>query len=98
VNRECTERSYAEEHLAVARRGRKRANVPRVMPLAPGAPNQRWSMDFVRDTLADGRAFRSFTLDDDSTRERPASAVDAHRSGERGIQLGAVARRRTQGR
>jgi putative transposase len=28
------------------------------------APNQRWSLDFVADTLADGRRFRVVVVDD----------------------------------
>ena len=40
-------------------------------------------MDFVRDTLADGRAFRGFTVVDDFTRECPVIAVDTHLSSER---------------
>ena len=42
---------------------------------APTLPNQRWSLDFVRDTLADGRVFRALTLVDDCTRECPAIEV-----------------------
>jgi putative transposase len=93
VNHERTERLYAEEHLAVARRRRrKRASVPRVVPPAPTRPNERWSMDFVRDTLADGRAFRSFTVADDFTRrgrvgECPVIKVDEHLTGERVIAV-----------
>jgi putative transposase len=35
----------------------------------PRGPNQRWSMDFVSDALADGRRFRILALVDDFTRE-----------------------------
>lgn len=53
VNHKRTERLYAEEHLTVAcRRRRKRVSVPRVVPPAPTAPQARWSMDFVRDERA----------------------------------------------
>ena len=49
------------------------------MPL-PGAsrPNQRWSMDFVSDRLADGRWFRILTVVDQYTRE--CLCVHAERS------------------
>ena len=40
-------------------------------------------MDFVRDALADGRAFRAFTLVDDFTRECPVIEVDTSLTGER---------------
>jgi len=86
VNHKRTERLYGEERLAVARRRRKkRVSEPRVVPPAPTAPNERWSMDFVRDTLADGRAFRGFTVVDDFTRECPVIEVDAHLPSERVI-------------
>ena len=51
-------RIYREERLTVRRRGgRKRALGTRApMPLPQGA-NQRWSLDFVSDVLADGRRF-----------------------------------------
>jgi putative transposase len=38
--------------------------------------NQRWAMDFVSDTLASGRPFRSLTIVDEYTRECPAIEVD----------------------
>jgi len=38
--------------------------------------NERWSMDFVRDTLRAGRPFRVWTLVDDATRESPLLVTD----------------------
>jgi len=38
-------------------------------------PNERWSMDFVSDSLHDGRRFRALTLVDHITRESPAIEV-----------------------
>jgi transposase InsO family protein len=35
----------------------------------PQGPNQRWSLDFVSDMLADGRRFRILVVVDDFTRE-----------------------------
>ena len=35
-------------------------------------PNQEWSIDFVTDALANGRAIRSLTVLDDFTKESPA--------------------------
>ena len=35
----------------------------------PQGPNQRWSLDFVSDTLTDGRRFRILAVVDDFTRE-----------------------------
>jgi putative transposase len=88
INHKRTERLYRDERLAVARRRRKkRVSVPRVIPPAPVRPHERWSMDFVRDTLADGRPFRAFTLVDDFTRECPVIAVDTHLSSDRVIAV-----------
>ena len=71
------ERLYCAEGLAVPRRRRKRVGTPRRIPLAaPTAANERWSMDFVRDTFTSGRAFRALTIVDDCTRECPAIEVD----------------------
>ena len=39
-------------------------------------PNQRWAMDFVSDTLASGRPFRSLTIVDEYSRECPPIEVD----------------------
>lgn len=37
--------------------------------LVPGALNQAWSMDFMSDSLVDGRRFRLFNIIDDYNRE-----------------------------
>jgi putative transposase len=84
VNHKRVQRVYREDGLQVRRRKRKRrAIVPRTPMPAPTRPNERWSMDFVRDTLGDGRVFRCFTLVDDCTRECPVIEVDFSLSGER---------------
>ena len=60
------------------RRRRKRRRGPRRVPLVPATPpNERWSMDFMGDSLADGRTFRTFNLVDDCSREAPAIEVDS---------------------
>src|SRR5215469_10168247 len=52
-------RLYREERLTVRRRGgRKRALGTRAPMTLPQGPDQRWSLDFVSDVLADGRRFR----------------------------------------
>jgi putative transposase len=87
-NRKRVQRVYQEEGLQVRRRARRRrVAMPRTPMPRPTAANERWSMDFVRDTLADGRVFRSFTLVDDCTRECPAIAVDFSLSGERVVRV-----------
>jgi putative transposase len=59
VNRKRVQRLYRDEGLAVRRRGkRQRSQSPRPIREPLGAPNQRWTMDFVSDTLSSGRRFR----------------------------------------
>lgn len=70
-------RLYREEGLLVRqRRRRRRAAVGRLPVPAPGAANQRWSMDFVSDQLLDGRRFRLLTVMDDCTRECKGILLD----------------------
>ena len=77
VNHKRIERLVREERLLVGQRARrKRAAVSRVPAPVPQRPDERWSMDFVRDTLADGRPYRIWTLVDDATREAPLVLVD----------------------
>jgi putative transposase len=47
----------------------------------PQGPDQRRSLDFVSDVLADGRRFHTLVVVDDFTRECLALAVDASLSG-----------------
>lgn len=77
-------RLYREERLTVRRRGgRKRALGTRAPMTLPQGPNQRWSLDFVSDVLADGRRFRVLVVVDDFTRECLALVADASLSGRR---------------
>ena len=89
-------RIYAEERLQVRRRGgRKRALGTRAPIALPDAVNQRWSLDFVSDTLSDGRRFRMLCVVDDFSRECLALAADTSLSGLRLVrELDAIAARR----
>ena len=59
LNHKKLYRIYREERLTVRKRGgRKRALGTRAPLLLPWNRNQRWSLDFVADALADGRRFR----------------------------------------
>jgi putative transposase len=61
----------------------------------PQGPNQRWSLDFVSDTLTDSRRFRMLTVVDDFTRECVALIADTSLSGLRvGRELDAAIARR----
>jgi len=87
VNRKLVQRVYGEEGLHVRRRRRKRIAVPRTPLPRPTQANDRWSMDFISDAIADGRKFRALTIVDDVTRESPAIAVDTSLSGERVVRV-----------
>jgi putative transposase len=77
INHKRVERLLREERLLVGQRPRhKRVARIRVPTPPPTRPDERWSMDFVRDTTADGRPFRVWTLVDDLTRECPLLLVD----------------------
>ena len=81
VNHKRLLRVYQESGLAVRRRERKRLARERVgMPVLT-RPNQEWSIDFVSDALANGRAIRSLTVLDDFTKESLAIEVDTSLSG-----------------
>ncbi len=77
-------RLYREENLRVRRRrGRKRAMGTRAPMAHPQGPNQRWSLDFVSDTLVCSRRIRILAVVDDFTRESLALVVDTSLSGAR---------------
>jgi putative transposase len=77
INHKRIERLLRLEQLLVGqRRRRKRVAVARTPTPVPTRPDERWSMDFLHDTLADGRPFRIWTLVDDATREAPLLLVD----------------------
>lgn len=71
VNRKRVHRLYRGEglQLRVKRPRRRRSAVARGPRVVPTAANQVWAMDFMQDTLADGRALRVLTLIDSHTRE-----------------------------
>lgn len=84
VNHKKLFRIYREERLVVRKRaGRKRALGTRSPMTIPQGPNQRWSLDFVSDALADGRRFRVLAVVDDFTRECLALVADTSLSGAR---------------
>lgn len=76
-NHKRVHRVYCEMRLNLPRRTKKRLP-PRIrQPLAvPAVPNEVWSMDFIHDSLYNGRRFRALTLIDDYAREALAIEVD----------------------
>lgn len=84
VNRKRVYRMYREDGLQVRRKKRKQvARAPRKAILAPTRPHERWSIDFVSDSLACGRAIRVLTVVDDLTRLSPVLEVDTSLPAER---------------
>jgi putative transposase len=77
VNRKRVYRLYRAAGLTVRRRTRRKLRASRPLPIIVlDHPNQRWSMDFVHDYLADGRKLRTFNVVDAFTRECLAIEVD----------------------
>jgi putative transposase len=88
VNHKLVHRIYKEEGLEVrTKKRRKRVSALRVVLPAATRPNERWSMDFVSDSLHDGRRFRVLTIVDHFTRESPAIEVGSSLTGKRVVEI-----------
>jgi putative transposase len=89
ANHKLVHRLYQDEKLAIRRRGRQRCGLGGMMAgsWCPIAANQRWSLDFIEDCLANGRKFRTANLKDDCTRECPAILVDFSLPGQRVVTM-----------
>lgn len=63
-------RIYCELELNLRIKPKRRLQRDKPEPLAqPVVPNEVWSMDFMHDTLDDGRSYRLFNVIDDFNRE-----------------------------
>ncbi len=88
VNHKRVYRLYREEGLGIrVKRRRKRVAAPRVPPAPARRPNERWSLDFLTDSLADGRHFRVLTVVDNVSRVSPAIEVGGSLTGERVVAV-----------
>ncbi len=87
VNHKRIYRIYREEGLMVRKRKRKRLIRRGDRPAPPQRPNERWSMDFTSDQLADGRRIRTFNVVDDFTRECVAIDVNRSLTGDRLVEV-----------
>ncbi len=88
INHKRTERIYREEGLSLRKRKRRKtAAQARVILPTPERPNERWSMDFVTDSIVTGRRFRALVVVDDYSRECPAIEVDTSLGGARVVNV-----------
>jgi putative transposase len=80
INAKRVYRLYLEEGLGLKRKKpkRRRAAVAREEKKSVTSPNERWAMDFMHDTLFDGRTMRVLTVIDVFTRE--CLALEVRRS------------------
>jgi len=88
VNHKRVYRLYREEGLGIRiKRRRKRVSLPRVVPAPAQQPQERWSLDFLTDSLVDGRRFRLLTIADTVSRVSPAIEVATSLTGERVVGI-----------
>jgi len=84
VNTKRVYRLYREEALQVRTKKRVKSAAQVRITLAEATfANQRWSMDFVSERLADGRWFRILTIVDQYTRECLCTYADRSQTGEK---------------
>lgn len=84
VNHKRTERLYREEKLSLRiRRRKKLAASIRIELPAPTRANEAWAMDFMSDSLENGRKIRLLTIIDTYTKESFATEVDTSINGQR---------------
>jgi putative transposase len=81
-------RLYRLDGLAVRSKPRKKHRAQaRVPPRAATAPRQRWAIDFIHDSLADGRAFRVLSVVDVFSRSSEVLEPGSGFTGERVAEL-----------
>jgi len=82
INHKRVERIYREEELSLRRKRKKRIRSEgREKPENPTRPNEQWSMDFMSDSIAGGRRFRTLNIIDEYTHECLAIEVDLNIGG-----------------
>lgn len=87
VNHKRLHRLYREEGLVLRRKRRQRSSTATRAPLvASRRAGERYSMDFMSDSLATGRNFRTLNIVDDYTRECLAIEVDLSLPAERVVR------------
>lgn len=87
-NRKRIRRVYCELRLNLRVKPKKRLPQRIAQPLSqPEHPNQSWSLDFMSDSLASGRAFRTLNILDDFNREVLWIEVDTSLPAERLVRI-----------
>jgi putative transposase len=81
-------RVYCEMGLNMHRKPKKRlpARAAQIL-VVPGQPDQTWSLDFMSDSLVNGRTFRTLNVIDDFNREALWIEVDTSLPAERVVQV-----------
>jgi putative transposase len=89
MNHKRVYRLYRELGLAMRRRKRRHSGqrLAAATTTHLARANQRWAMDFVSDTLAQGRTFRVLTIIDEYTRECLATEADTSLPGLRVVRV-----------
>ena len=87
INAKRVYRLYQLEGLSLRlKRSKKRVSRLRVVQPQVEYPNERWSLDFMSDTLGNGRRIRVLTVVDDFSRVSPVVEVDVSLSGSRVVE------------
>ena len=87
-NHKRIRRVYRALSLHLQRKPKKRLPARTARPLVvPAEADQTWSLDFMSDTLADGRTFRTLNVIDDYNREALWIEVDTSLPAERVVRV-----------
>lgn len=87
-NHKRVHRVYCKMGLNIRRKGKKRLPNRNPQPLSvPDVANHSWSVDFMSDSLYDGRTFRTFNVVDDFNREALAIEIDLNLPTQRVIRV-----------
>jgi putative transposase len=81
-------RVYRQLKMNRRRKGKRRLPARIKQPLLqPSGANESWSMDFMSDSLVDGRKIRTLNIIDDCNREALAIEIDTSLSAKRVIRV-----------
>ncbi len=87
-NHKRIHRIYQELALNLQRKPRKRLAPRTALTLeVPGQSDQSWSLDFMSDSLSDGRVFRTLNVIDDYNREALCIEADTSLPAERVVRV-----------